>query len=122
MRVRLCFFVKVLNASGRRVAGGNNIGRTVDFATGLRAGGARIGAVLRGLIGCTGVPNAGDEEGMASAATAEGFSGRLAVAMSVVLAAKVNACCTGTDWRRRSGIPLYARRGRAFALKAARFS
>lgn len=96
MSVRLCFLVKVRNASGRSVAGGSNIGRTVDFATGLREGGARIGAVLRGLIGCTGVPNAGEDEGMASD-TAEGFSGRLAEAISVIVAAKVKACCIGTS-------------------------
>ena len=51
MRVRLCFLVKVRNASGRSVAGGSSIGRTVDFPTGLSAGGARMGAVLRGLMG-----------------------------------------------------------------------
>ena len=84
MRVRLCFFVKVRNASGRSVAGGRSIGRTVDFATGFKAGGARIGAVLRGLMGWTGVPNAGDEDGMRSEGTAEGFSGRLVVAIAVV--------------------------------------
>ena len=81
--MRLCFLVNVRNASGRNVAGGSSIGRTVDFATGLRAGGARIGAVLRGLMGCTGVPNAGDEDGMGSDGTADGLSGLLAVAISV---------------------------------------
>jgi hypothetical protein len=77
----LCFFVKVRKASGRSVAGGRRIGSTVDFATGFNAGGARIGAVLRGLMGWTGVPNAGDEDGMRSEGTAEGLSGRLAVAI-----------------------------------------
>lgn len=95
MSVRLCFLVNVLKASGRSVAGGSNIGRTVDFATGLSKGGARIGAVLRGLMGCTGVPNAGEEDGMGSAGTAEGFSGRLEVAMSVVVVVKPRrAVCT----------------------------
>ena len=91
VRVRLCFLVKVRNASGRRVAGGRSIGRTVDFAAGLSAGGALIGAVLRGLIGWTGVPNAGDEEGMRSDGTADGFSGRLVVAILVVV--RVRVCC-----------------------------
>jgi hypothetical protein len=57
--VRLCFLVNVRNASGRKVAGGRRIGKIVD---GLNCGWA-IGFVLRGNIGCTGVPNAGDEEG-----------------------------------------------------------
>lgn len=95
MSVRLCFLVKVRNASGLSVAGGSNIGRTVDFATGLRDGGARIGAVLRGLIGCTGVPNAGEDDGIASD-TAEGFSGRLDVVISIVVAVKVKVYCIGT--------------------------
>lgn len=81
MRVRLCFLVKVRNARGRRVAGGSNMGRTVAFETGCSAGGARIAATRRGLIGWTGVPNAGDEEGIGFAATASGFSGRLDVAI-----------------------------------------
>lgn len=51
MRVRLCFFVNVRKASGRNVAGGRSIGSTVDFPTGFSAGGARMGAVLRGLMG-----------------------------------------------------------------------
>ena len=51
MRVRLCFLVKVRKASGRSVAGGRSMGRTVDLGGGFRAGGARIGAVLRGLMG-----------------------------------------------------------------------
>jgi hypothetical protein len=60
VRVRLCFLVKVLNASGRKVAGGSRIGRIVE---GLNCGGA-IGFVLRGKIGCAGVPKAGEEEGI----------------------------------------------------------
>jgi len=80
VRVRLCFFVKVLKASGRRVAGGRSIGSTAGFA-GLRAGGARIGAVLRGRMGWTGVPNAGDDEGIRFSGTSEGLLGRLEVAI-----------------------------------------
>jgi hypothetical protein len=44
-------------------------------------GGARIGAVRRGLMGWTGVPNAGDEDGMTFCGIADGFSGLLEVAM-----------------------------------------
>jgi hypothetical protein len=84
VRVRLCFLVNVRNASGRSVAGGRSTGRTVDFGGGFSAGGARIAAVLRELMGWTGVPNAGDDEGIRFAGAAEGFSGRLAVAMSSV--------------------------------------
>lgn len=57
------------------------MGRTVDLTGGFSAGGARIGAVLRGLIGWMGVPKAGDDEGIGFAGIAEGFSGRLAVAI-----------------------------------------
>lgn len=57
------------------------MGRTVDRTAGLRAGGARIGAVRRGWIGCLGVPNAGDEDGIELLGTSEGFSGLLEVAM-----------------------------------------
>jgi hypothetical protein len=57
------------------------MGRTVDFATGLSAGGARIAVTLRGLMGWRGVPNAGEDEGMGLSATTRGFSGRLDVAM-----------------------------------------
>jgi hypothetical protein len=32
-------------------------------------------------MGCTGVPKAGDEDGIGLSGTSEGFSGRLAVAM-----------------------------------------
>ena len=88
MRVRLCFLVKVRKASGRSVAGGRRMGRTVDLAAGRRAGGARIGAVRRGSMGWTGVPKAGDEEGIGFAprggfgGTENGFSGRLEVDMA----------------------------------------
>ena len=60
VRVRLCFFVKVRNARGRRIAGGRRIGRTV---VGLSWGGA-MGAVRLGSIGWTGVPKAGEEDGI----------------------------------------------------------
>ena len=60
VRVRLCFFVKILNASGLRVAGGRRIGRIV----GTRG----CGTLLR--IGWTGVPKAGEDEGSAFAAMA----------------------------------------------------
>lgn len=81
VRVRLCFLVKVRKASGRSVAGGSSMGRTVGLAFGASAGGARIGAVLRGWMGWTGVPNAGEEEGIGFVGIAEGFSGRRAVAI-----------------------------------------
>lgn len=111
MSVRLCFLVKVRKASGRRVAGGRSIGRTVDFAAGLSAGGALIGAVLRGLMGWTGVPNAGDDEGMRSEGTAEGLSGRLAVAILPVMRVRV---CRVAKWSLLC-IPLYARCGPGYA-------
>ena len=52
--MRLCFLVKTRKAIGLRVAGGNKTGSTDAF------GGA--GA----FMGCTGVPKAGDEEGIGS--------------------------------------------------------
>ena len=62
LSVRLCFLVKVRKARGRREGGGRRIGRIVEMA-GLNAGGG-IGR-SRGLMGWTGVPNAGLEEGIA---------------------------------------------------------
>lgn len=56
MSVRLCFFVKVLNAKGRRVAGGRIIGRMLALFG--------IAAALKGRTGCTGVANPGEEEGI----------------------------------------------------------
>ena len=56
VRVKLCFFVNVRNAKGRRVAGGGITGRMLAFAAG--------GATLKGLMGCAGVPNAGEDEGI----------------------------------------------------------
>jgi hypothetical protein len=55
VRVKLCFLVNVRKARGRRVAGGSNIGSTLGF---------EIGAAVKGRMGCTGVANAGDEEGI----------------------------------------------------------
>lgn len=53
--VRECFFVNVRKASGRSVAGGKMMGRI-----------AALGALtLNGFSGCTGVPNAGDDDGIA---------------------------------------------------------
>lgn len=53
--VRLCFLVKVRNARGRNVAGGRRMGRMAAFD----------GAdTLKGLSGWTGVPKAGEEEGI----------------------------------------------------------
>ena len=67
MRVKLCFFVNVRNAKGRRVAGGRIIGNMVALVT----GGAN------GLGVWAGVPKAVvDEEGMAS--EAGGAEGRAA--------------------------------------------
>lgn len=83
--MRLCFLVNVRKANGRSVAGGSSIGRTVAFGGGLSAGGARIAATLRGLMGCAGVPKAGDDEGIGFADTAEGFSGLLAVAIVYII-------------------------------------
>lgn len=60
LRVRLCFFVKVLNASGRKVGGGKRIGRMVVML-GLNAGGGGM-CLCVGWIGCSGVPNAGEDE------------------------------------------------------------
>ena len=55
VNVRPCFLVKVRKASGRRVAGGRMMGRTTDLEG---TGG------LKGLSGCAGVANAGEEEGI----------------------------------------------------------
>jgi hypothetical protein len=61
LSVRLCFFVNVLNARGRSVGGGSSIGKIGALAAGLKAGCAN-GRRDAGMIGCTGVPNAGDDE------------------------------------------------------------
>ena len=55
MSVRLCFLVKVRKATGRRVAGGRSMGSIERFDG---AGGSCW------RIGCAGVPNAGEDEGM----------------------------------------------------------
>jgi HAT1-interacting factor 1 len=92
VRVRLCFLVNVRKASGRSVPGGSSIGRTVALGGGFSAGGARIAVTLRGLMGCAGVPKAGDDEGIGFAGTAEGFSGLLAVAIMSPI--QLSWCCT----------------------------
>ena len=56
VRVKLCFLVNVLKAKGRKVAGGSRIGSILAFA------GAPAGLKFR--IGCTGVANAGDDDGI----------------------------------------------------------
>jgi len=83
VKVKLCFLVNVRKARGRSVAEGSSIGRTVALTAGLRMGGARMGAVRRGLIGWTGVPNAGEDEGMTFWGMADGFSGLLEVAIAL---------------------------------------
>lgn len=61
--VRLCFFVNVLKARGRKVVGGSMMGKTV----GLSAGGAGTGAVRSGRAGLTGgVAKAGEDDGTGS--------------------------------------------------------
>jgi hypothetical protein len=54
--VKLCFLVNVRKARGRSVAGGSSTGRMLAFVAAV--------VRLRGRIGWTGVPNAGDEDGM----------------------------------------------------------
>jgi len=48
--------VKVLKARGRSVAGGSIIGSILAFVV--------AAAALKGLIGCTGVAKAGEEDGI----------------------------------------------------------
>ncbi len=60
-KVRLCFFVKVRKASGRKVGGGSSIGRTVGI-DGLNAGGGGGGRACAGRIGWAGVQNAGEDD------------------------------------------------------------
>jgi hypothetical protein len=55
VRVRECFFVNVRKARGRKVAGGRMIGRIAAFGA----------LMLKGFRGWTGVPKAGEDEGMA---------------------------------------------------------
>jgi hypothetical protein len=59
------------------------MGRTAAFGAGFNAGGARTGATLRGWMGWSGVPNAGDDEGIGLSDTAEGWSGLLSDDMAV---------------------------------------
>ena len=53
--VKLCFFVKVRKATGRKVAGGSNMGKILSFD---------IGATVKGRTGWTGVAKAAEDEGM----------------------------------------------------------
>lgn len=55
VKVRLCFFVNVRKARGRKVAGGRSMG-SMEGLGGSLGGGARIG--------WTGVPKAGEDEGI----------------------------------------------------------
>lgn len=80
--VKLCFFVKVLNASGRRVAGGSTTGRTLVFA-------GCCGAGLNGRMGCAGVANAGLDEGIGFAA-GRGVNGCLKIGAAFVGFGKVS--------------------------------
>ena len=64
VKLRLCFFVKVLKARGLKVAGGNMMG-SVDGVEGSCG--------FLGRIGWAGVPKAGDDDGMISAP--RGFEG-----------------------------------------------
>lgn len=57
--VRLCFLVNVRKARGRSVAGGRSTGR-IGVGGGVEAGFSRIA----GRSGWTGVPKAGEEEGI----------------------------------------------------------
>ena len=59
--MRLCFLVNVRNARGRSVGGGSSMGRIGELTAGLKAGCAS-GRREAGMIGCTGVPNTGDDE------------------------------------------------------------
>jgi hypothetical protein len=56
VRVKLCFFVKVRKAKGLNVAGGSKIGSILAFDG--------TAETLKDLIGCAGVANAGEEEGI----------------------------------------------------------
>lgn len=60
--MRLCLRVNVRNATGRRVAGGSRIGRMEVFVGGAWPRGSRNGRA--------GVANAGEDEGIGSAAPA----------------------------------------------------
>lgn len=72
VKVRLCFLVNVLNASGLSVAGGSRIGSIVAFA----------GAIENGFRDAAGVAKAGEEDGIGFEDL--GFG---------VLAVKIDAAC-----------------------------
>lgn len=63
--VRLCFLVKVRNASGRRVAGGRRIGKILALG----------GGGTKGFKVWAGVPNAGEEDGIELEGGSAGFGG-----------------------------------------------
>ena len=62
--VKLCFLVKMRKARGRRVAAGRSTGRMLAFTPAVGA--------IKGRIGCTGVPKAGEEEGIGIKGTGRG--------------------------------------------------
>lgn len=57
VKVKLCFLVIILKAVGRKVGGGSMMGSMLAFGRG-------IAGTLKGLTGCAGVANAGEEDGM----------------------------------------------------------
>lgn len=65
--VRLCFFVNTLKASGLMLGGGINTGSigAVCVVAVRNTGAGGFDARAR-LIGCTGVPNAGEDDGIAA--------------------------------------------------------
>lgn len=84
--VRLCFFVIVRNANGRRMAGESRIGRTAGVIGFANTGGGLIVSLAgREAIGYAGVANAGDEDGM-------GF-----VAIFLMLNRGAGACGVATE-------------------------
>lgn len=66
VKVKLCFFVSVRNATGRSVCGGKRIGSTVGmvFAPELNCGAKAclVAGCGRGWTGYAGVPKPGDDE------------------------------------------------------------
>ncbi len=87
MRVRLCFFVKVRKATGRRVGGGSKMGNTV--------GGGRTAVGMWGFNGCSGVPNAGEDDGISDDAVAGGGDDRDAVRFAGLKALIITSTTTG---------------------------
>jgi hypothetical protein len=82
--VRLCFFVIVRNANGRRIAGGSRMGSTAGVVGFVNAGGGLFASFAgREAMGYAGVANAGDEDGMGSLVVG-GFLNRGAGALGVI--------------------------------------